>query len=104
MRAGELRHRLTIQSRSVTRDETGQELESWSDVATVWGSIEPLSGREAVQEQAIHSETTHKVVLRHRDISMEDRLVFGSRRFHVLSVLNTGERNIETVLLCRERT
>ena len=48
MRAGSLRHRVTIQRYELVVDEYGGPLrrESWKDVATVWASVEAVSGRE----------------------------------------------------------
>ncbi|MEZ5945214.1 MAG: phage head closure protein [Planctomycetaceae bacterium] len=102
MRAGLLRHPLTIQNRSVTRDDTGQELESWSDVATVWGRVEPLSGSERKHGAAIEAETTHRVTLRYTTLSAADRLKLGERVLQIINILNTDERNIELVVMCKE--
>ena len=48
MRAGSLRHRVTIQRYELVVDEYGAPLrrESWKDVATVWASVDAVSGRE----------------------------------------------------------
>lgn len=43
IQAGKLRHRITIQRETVTRDEYGSEVKTWDDLATVWASVEPLS-------------------------------------------------------------
>lgn len=44
--AGDLRERVTIQQRPVSLDSIGENTAAWVDVATVWASAEPLSGRE----------------------------------------------------------
>jgi len=46
MKIGKLDKRITLQSRSATLDDYGQELNSWSDIATVWANVKPLGGRE----------------------------------------------------------
>lgn len=46
MRAGNLRHRITIERPAPSRDESGSESTVWEPYATVWGSIEPMTGRE----------------------------------------------------------
>ncbi len=103
MQAGKLRHPLTIQARSTTRDSLGQELETWATVSTVWGSVVPLTGRELVQAQALHSETTHKVTVRFFDgLTTSHRMQHNGRTLQILSVLNTDERNREHVLMCKE--
>lgn len=44
--AGDMRERITIQQRPVSLDSIGENTAAWVDVATVWASAEPLSGRE----------------------------------------------------------
>ncbi len=46
MRAGDLRHRVTLQSRSQDRDTSLQVKNTYTDEATVWASFEPQRGRE----------------------------------------------------------
>lgn len=68
MRAGRLRHRITIQALGREQDpETGEELEDW---ITVWekvpASVEPLSARDLIAAQAGQSEATGRMVIRYR--------------------------------------
>lgn len=103
MRAGKLRHKVTLQSKSETRDDTGQVFRDWSDTATIYASVEPLSGRELVNAQAIESETTYRITIRHlAGVTTEQRIKFGSRYFEILSVINPEERNIMLQLMCKE--
>lgn len=64
MRAGILRHRVTVQSRSAAVDALGQESLAWADMATVWADVSPLSGRELLLAQAGRSEVSHLVTIR----------------------------------------
>ncbi len=102
MRPGKLRHRLTIQEFTETRDELGDPVETWKDVATVWGSIEPLSGREYYTAEQVNADVTHKVTIRYRAVEVKNRVLFGDRVFLIESILNTDERNCELVMVCRE--
>lgn len=43
IQAGKLRHKITIRRETTTRDEYGSEIKTWTDLATVWASIDPLS-------------------------------------------------------------
>ena len=101
---GKLRHLVTIQTRSTTRDVTsGQLEESWTNGDTVWAAVLPMSGRELEQAQAIHAQVKTKIVMRYTsNVSAESRIKFGDRTFHVWSVINTEERNIETICYCEE--
>jgi SPP1 family predicted phage head-tail adaptor len=68
MEAGKLRHRLTFQARAAGQDlETGEDLPGdWADVATVWGSVQPLSSRELLAAQAAQSVATKRIIIRFR--------------------------------------
>lgn len=46
IKAGRLRHRITIQERVLTQDSDLNAVYDWRDVASVWAAIEPLSARE----------------------------------------------------------
>lgn len=74
--AGRLRHRVRIEELTYLRDSngeviqdpnTGETRQEWTEVATVWAAIEPLSAREFIQSQAIQSQVTTRIVIRYRD-------------------------------------
>ncbi|ATA26808.1 head-tail adaptor protein [Brenneria goodwinii] len=76
MKAGRLRHRVTIQNFTTTRDAGGQPIETWSDGATVWAEVAPISGRELVASGAVSAEATIRVWMRfRRDVSAVSRLL-----------------------------
>jgi len=106
MRSGRLRHRVTVQRNTPTRGDAGGRVDNWADLATVWASIWPLAGKEAVQGRAENAEVTHRVQLRWQsslaDLSPRDRLIFAGRVLEIVGVVNVGERNRELELLCRE--
>lgn len=67
MRAGKLRHKVTIQAPGQTQDPvTGEMLAGWVDFASCWASVEPLSAREFIAAQAGQSEITARIVIRYR--------------------------------------
>lgn len=103
MRAGRLRHRVTIESRSSSLDAAGQQLRSWSTFGTVYAGIRPLSGREGVLAEAVQSAVTHEVTIRYLSgVNATMRVNFGGRYFAIHAVRNTDERNREMVLDCVE--
>lgn len=106
MRAGRLRHRITIQqyvTGSPQQKATGEPDGAWSTYATVWASVEPVSGREPFLAQAHLAEVTTKIGLRYRSgITSAMRVSFDSRIFDIKAILNWEERNIELQLLCTE--
>ena len=66
MNVGRLRHRLRLQRRSDTRNESGETLVAYSDVAEVWGSVRNLGGRELFAAQQVQSEVTTEIIIRWR--------------------------------------
>ena len=104
MKAGELRHRITIQQKTVTQDTAGVITETWADLVTVWAAIEPLTGREKFLAQQVYTDMTTRVRIRYRSgIDPAMRLKYNSRIFEINVVVNPEERNRELELLCTER-
>jgi len=102
MRAGRLRHRLTIQQQTETRDSYGAAIITWSDVATVWGAIEPLSGQELFAQQQVQPETKVRIVLRYRAIDPSYRIVHDGKYYNITEVIDHGLRGQMLTLMCRE--
>ncbi len=101
---GNLRHRITLQKPVIIKDSIGQEVEEWREVATVWASVEPLSGKEYFNAQQVNSEISNKIIIRYiNDLSSQWVVQFGDRIFNILSVINFEERNIYLQLLCSEK-
>lgn len=103
MKAGDLRHRITIQENRPVKDAEGIVQDSWVDLITAWAAIKPLSGRELLAAQAVQSETTGTVQIRYQaGIKPSQRVIFGSRVLEILAVLNKEEKNHELGLLTKE--
>lgn len=100
---GALRHRLTIQAESPTADAGGGHGLAWSNVATVWGRVEPLSGGERLRAMQIESRVTHRITIRYRaGVTAANRIAFANRIFNIRAVVNVEERNRILELLCEE--
>lgn len=103
VKAGRLRHRVTLQSAADTADGGGGFTTTWSDVATVWAAIEPLAARERLFAQQLENPVTHRVTIRYRaGVTATMRLKFGARVFNIRGVINAGERDRTLELLCEE--
>jgi len=101
MRTGRLRHPVVIQR--LTEGTLWGEEDSWEDYAAVWASVEPLKGAEYYAAQQVNAEVTGKVVMRYLSgVVPKMRVVFGTRTFEILSVINPDERNRELQLLVKE--
>ena len=63
--AGKLNRRITLQARGAGFDDYGQPSEAWADVATLWASIKPISGREKLRAMAVDVQTSQTVMIRY---------------------------------------
>jgi len=99
---GEMRQRIALQVKTITKSE-GIPLESWTTVATVWAAVADISGKEYFQAQAVQSEVTTRIKIRYKTgITPSMRLLYGSRVFHILSVIDKGEWHRLIELMCKE--
>lgn len=108
LRAGQLTRRLRIQSRASTQDTFGSPNLVWTDVATVWAEIQPLSGRELESAQRLASEVSHQITVRYQSIFADTKIVAGYRAlykgriFNIHASMNEDERNTVLTLLASE--
>lgn len=91
MRAGQLRHLITIEEAAETQDAYGEPDLTWSTYTTAWAKVEPLSSRETVEARSVNQERTHRITMRHQDgITPDMRVNWDGRTFDI-----EGTRNIE---------
>jgi len=108
LRAGELRHRLTIQTPVVSDPGTyGEQAVTWTTYATVWGKVEPLSGIERFSMGQERADVTHAVTIRYcAGVKPDMRITFtrGSvtHTLKIVNVLNEEFRDAAMTLLCSE--
>ena len=102
----ELRHRITLQNFTTTTDDFNHHTKVWADVETVWAAIEPINSRELFAGGAEEFSTTHRVFIRYstdvNGISNTWRVVFGTRKLNIKSILRTREDSQMYELLCEE--
>jgi SPP1 family predicted phage head-tail adaptor len=106
MRAGLLRHLLTIQTPAgQTQDANGEATVTWATLAIVWGRITPTSGRVIGLGQipTANPTATHEIEIRYlKGLTAECRIQYGSRTFTLNSVRNIDERQIRQVMVVTE--
>lgn len=101
--SGELNKKLSLQAPTVTRDTDGAEIITWATLTTVWGSINPISGKEYWQAQQVNSELTHNIKIRYRSgLNTKMRFLYGNRIFNILTIVNPTEKNVEFICKCKE--
>lgn len=100
---GKLRHRITIEEATETRDDYGAPEPTWETFAEVWASVESLSGREYFVARSSNSEVTHRVTIRYLSgLSPIMRIVYDSRVFEIVSILDRPGREKYLEVLCNE--
>lgn len=104
MRAGKLRHLITLQRNEPDRNSIGDPIPHWVDYATVNAEVSPLKGREFFDAQQITSELTTRVRIRWLDgVKAEHRILFQDRTLEIASPpINVDEKKHELILMCRE--
>lgn len=101
---GELRHRITFQSLSLTGDGQGGSLTSWTNFKTVWAKLKPISGRERNFAQRIEDVYTHEITIRKLDgITTTMRISFQNRIFQVKSIQPIDEERFWMKILTEEK-
>lgn len=106
MRAGRLRHRLTVQTATISQNAFGEPVQTWTTLATVWGAVEPLRGAERQRAMQVSATEEVKIVLRHSatigGIKPDDRILYGSKVYDISAVMNIDERNRELNVMAKE--
>ena len=111
MQAGRLRHEVDLQRVTVAPDAHGDQTKTWTTLATVRASIEPLSGREFLQAAQVMSDVTVRIKVRGRPdvrLTPKDRVRHvdpnhGERLFDIRHIVDWGGRGKEWDLMCTER-
>lgn len=103
MRAGKLRDRITLEEPVEEIDALSAPTQTWTDYATVWANVEPSAGREVFIADKVEAEITHRVSMRYfSGVTPKMRISFKDRTLEILSVVDSGERNRNLDLMCRE--
>jgi len=96
MRAGVLDRRITLQSRTVTQSDSGEEVVTWVDLATVWAQKVENRGAERFVAQQLVGKAVKTFRFRWsdavEDVTVKDQLVHDGRSFDILDVREIGYR------------
>jgi SPP1 family predicted phage head-tail adaptor len=94
---GKLSHRIGIQEATEAADETGQMIQTWTTVRTVWGRYEGTGGREVLSGEQIKEVVTGTVTVRRgMGITADNRLLINGRGLSNLVVQVAGVLPPET--------
>jgi SPP1 family predicted phage head-tail adaptor len=100
---GALRHELLLQAAGLTPDGLGGHDTEWTEVATVFGLLEPVAQKANFGAGQTLEENTHRITIRHRqDVASGMRLAKQDRVFDIASVHDPDESGRYLVCLVRE--
>lgn len=94
MKAGKLDRRVTIRRKTTEPDAYGEEIETWADLATVWGGkYEPRAGETVDAGEVRAANTDARVRIRHSSVFTPtplDRMALDGIEYDI-----TGVREIQ---------
>lgn len=106
MRAGSLRHFVTIQhfvetGRNSRNDPEGE----WQDLYLMvpCSVMTKSAGEDEGQRQQVSSATIEVTMRWHPNVTADHRIKWGTRIFNIDGLNNVDERNRELILTCKER-
>jgi SPP1 family predicted phage head-tail adaptor len=104
MRAGRLRHRVSLQAPNEAQSGTdGSVTPTWATENTFWANQLPQAAREFVLAQQRDGELTTVFACRYReDVTNKKRLLWDSRVFDIRGFWNPDGRKRELLISCRE--
>ena len=95
MRAGLMRDYISIERNTPTQGDSGELIDAWTTLANAWVYLRASSGEEAINQ--------YLITMRYRDITHTDRIVFGTRIFDIVTVLDRQGMGRELTLEVSER-
>ncbi|WP_367715371.1 phage head closure protein [Nitratireductor sp. GISD-1A_MAKvit] len=101
---GAFRTELSLQGAVVTPDGIGGHTERWTEVATVFGFIEPVRAAAPFGAGQHHERVTHRITLRFRPgVTNGMRLTRGHRHFTIVTAHDPDETGRYLVCLTEEQ-
>lgn len=88
---------VTFQSYSLSQDATGEELKSWSTLATRQALMLPMAGSQRAERAATHTLSVRYVA----GLSRDHRVLINSTYYEIHDVIDVDENSREHV--CRIR-
>lgn len=102
MRAGELRHRITLQIKSMSND--GFNVETWKDYKpSVAAKVSFLSGNAVISSNAEHSKVVARIKVRFdAKITAKMRVIFRDKPYEIAAILPDDESGLQWLTLLVE--
>lgn|SRR5574337_65813 len=93
MNAGKMDRRITLQRKSEAQDSFGEAIGTWTDIATVWAEVAPLTGKERWAAQQVKAEADTLFRIHYLPgLTPLDRVLYNGKTYDVYSVIEIGRR------------
>jgi SPP1 family predicted phage head-tail adaptor len=93
LRSGTMDRLAVFQTPAESANAIGEPILTWSDFATRWVAILPLSGNEQITALAAEGSITHRIRLRYTSgLKPKMRFTCEGRTFEIMSVVERGRR------------
>lgn len=100
--AGEMNQRITFQSKVSTRNDHGDQIETWNNGETVWAKVIPATGTERFRSDQLKSETDVVFQIRYlATVTPIRRLTWGGVQYEILSVFPMEGRKFDMEIQAR---
>lgn len=97
--AGKRDRRVKIERFTTTQNGLGEEIETWSELETVWANVKPISDGERIDAQQVNASITTRFTILYSsdvsDLSPKDRIEYpvGSGTYYdIFGVKELGRR------------
>ena len=105
MHAGQLRHKISIQANTPTRETDGAEIPAWAEVLAPWAEMRALRGDErfvGAADQTVATLDTRFTIRYSSQVHSRQRVVYASRTFDIHAVRDPNGRGVMLFLDCQE--
>lgn len=103
MRAGKMRHRITLTTRTLAVDAFGQQIETWASPVTVWAEVMQLPVGEQQAYEVTEQKSRINIFMRYlAGVSTSSRVAYAGLDYNIVSVINLEGRNA-TIEMSAER-
>jgi SPP1 family predicted phage head-tail adaptor len=95
MSAGILDRRITILRRTLTRNDHGEQVATYAELASAWGQKLDVTGREFFSAQRELAEGTARFRIRYRTditLGLTDRLSVGGVEYDIVQIAEVGRQ------------
>jgi SPP1 family predicted phage head-tail adaptor len=100
LKAGSLKHFVSLEKRTLDQDSNGDPVTVWEEVAKIWADITPLSAREFVQAKSEQSAADARITIRYRaGMNAQMRFVYRGNYYNIHGVLPDADSMMEYITL-----